>query len=335
MKYIRAGKFLIGLYLNRSKSAHFDFIHHQNVSAKYYKSTSKSKRLVVLFHGGVIKGYLDPRMDVVVSGFLQAGYDCLYPNLNAFSNLRLPYQSDFDELVSFLNDFIEDKSHVYERVSFFGISTGCIYMIRVNTHPLMICPVDNIAMIGPYYDSTLCFKHLLEEPLNFYAQLLVLRLILCSENQLETNLERQKNLDLFYDAIEYAFNDTDDSALERIIDYIQQHSDKNNRLIKLIQRLGKPGFIDEEIIASFNNFEIAVNYNDYIKHITAKVIIVHDIADNMFKSQSSQRLSQELSRCGVANKLLISKSLNHVMPSYLKMIREFSHFLKILDSFFT
>nr|HAT8714238.1 hypothetical protein [Legionella jordanis] len=328
--------FLTKLTRQTKSSPSFTTVDFQGCSANYFANNRKKKKgLMVVFHGANQQGNADQRYYGFVNGLTAIGYDCLLLQLQAQIELRPPRQEDYDAVTNYLNHFAETINN-YKNVSYIGPSTSCLYMSKVAANPGLKRKVDSLCFISPYFDPGTHFRELLETPRSFYAQLVMLKMMLFSEFEQQPSKHFGEELLLFNRAIDYCLkNKFEASDSHHILNFIAKESPKSKRLLKFIQNLGKTGFIDEELQSSFNDIVNKSKYDDCLSKIQSKITLIHAYTDPIFSPENSCLLAEELTHRRIDNHLAITKMIAHADLVTKNIVKESIGIVKALNHFFS
>lgn len=312
-------------------------IEQDHCSARYYQTHAKKKKgTMLLFHGANQLGNTDPRYHSLVNAIDAIGYDCLILNLQAFIDVRIPVQKDYDSIVHFLNEVLGKKIDVHGRLSFIGPSTSCLYMVKIATHQDLKHDVDSLCFISPYYNPKDSFKELLISPRSFYAQLVVLRGLLHLELEAESSSGVSDELLMFNRAIQYCceLDEEQENIKDLVIDFILKESPQSQRIVHLIKKLGAQDFLDEDLQPFLNQMTELMDYQADLSSLNSKITLIHAYTDPIFSPENSFILAKDLKHHGINHQMTITKMLAHADVVKENVIKETWNIIQGLNHFF-
>ncbi|MDI9818569.1 MULTISPECIES: hypothetical protein [unclassified Legionella] len=329
-------RFILELIKKNHNDMTFNQFHYNNLEADLYSqnNTRKNQGVVVIFHGLNQQGNKDSRLLSLVNSLTNIGFNCLLPQLNAYTEIRLPSEEEFDDLVVFMEYLFNNKIESNNRILFLGPSVSCLFMAKIASKTKLKNEIKSLCLISPYFSAEDSFKEILESPKNFYAQLVTLKLLLHSKYLQDNNEKSIIDMQILNKAINLCFLKKSEPEIKnKIIDFVADNSSKNGILPDYINRLGRSGFITKDIEPFFQEMTQKAYYSESIIKINAKITLIHSLNDTIFSPVNSIQLAEHLRKNNIKCHMLITSLLEHADISLKKIIREFPRVIKSLNYF--
>lgn len=329
--------FVMTMLKKNAKAPVFSLLEEGINQARYYqrKSSKKAKGIMVIFPGGNPHGFADPRYVNLVRGLMQLGYDGLILQLQSQREIRLGSQEDYDRIASFLNFLLSKKLMPYDSISFIGPSTSTSYLIQVATHEGFSYPIHSMFLISPVYDPERTLRRLVENPLSVYGQLVCLKLILNAQYEHDSQAIKFEELQILDQLILMSHQHKDKLSADALIQLSAGEFKLSEHLKGLIQKLGTPGFISEDLHPFFVKFTQEAKFAHRLSLIKSKVTIIHSEDDDIFLPEESIQMIDVLKKSNVDTHLFITKLFAHANLSSKYLLKEFFGVKAALNHFFS
>lgn len=331
-------KFLLFLAKKNTLSMTKKHFCHDQLEADFYSQPDQKLRrgTIVVFHGLNQEGNNDARILKLVGALVAIGFTCLVPRIPAYVELRSTTEYDFDSLTRFLDHLSITTTEINGYYSFLGPSTSCLFMSKLASKEPLKPKIKSLCLISPYFSAQNSFAEILESPKSFYAQLVLLKMLLHSQYMHEKNESTGDDINLLNQAITFCFQNKKEEEIRLdVLKFINRESSRRSTLYSLVRLLGKKGFITDSIRPFFLDISQRAQYEDHITKIDANVTIIHSLHDDIFSPKNSVDLSQHLNKYQIKNSLLITKLLEHADLKFKNILKEAKPIINSLNYFFS
>jgi hypothetical protein len=335
---INTGKFLFQQYFKK----HFPvnrFIFKDkvtNIDYSIYKPEIKNNnsklqnKVILAIHGMSLLGSEDPRFISACRSLSGCGYTVVAPQINSIRDLKIE-PSALDIIIAIINSITGNKEICPEsKLSIFAASFAGGLALIASTNEEISRKINSICLIGSFSSIEKSIKYLLScQQGDDYGRLIILKNFL--KYSITVSDEIYKALDI---AISDNFFKKEKAELPSFINMLSL-KDKDI----LIRLLDDPYFrlYHWNRILRNRDFEQIMNKitsEIYFNKITASILIIHGIHDNVIPALESIRLYNELQRTKVRSKLVLTPLLGHsdfkinfnVMPSIIDLLKGLSFF---------
>lgn len=310
---------------------------YEQLETDFYsqKGQQSTRGVIVVFHGLNPEGNKDIRILKLVSALVAIGFTCLVPRIPAYVELRSTDEYDFDSFASFLDHLLITTTEMNGYYSFLGPSTSCLFMSKLASKEQLKSKIKSLCLISPYFSAQNSFGEILESPKSFYAQLVMLKMLLHSQYTHEKDETILGDINLLNQAIAFCFQNKKEEEIKTdVLKFINRESPRESTLYSLIMLLGKKGFITDAMKPFFLDISQRAQYEEHITKIDASVTLIHSLNDEIFSPQNSVDLAQHLDKNQIKNSLLITKLLEHADLRFKSIIKEAMPIINSLNYFF-
>lgn len=311
---------------------------YKNIEYITYKPLMKKvkkaciKKVILTVHGMSVYGNKDPRFINVCKSFAGCGYIVISPKFNTIQNLIIDPAS-ITEIKKAIDLITGDNGICPEsRLSIFTNSFSGNLSLIASSDMSLSHKVKSVCTIGSYCNIEKILTYLLVNPdSDPYGRFIVLKNFL--KYSLNDPEEIEKALDI---AIRDNFFNNDPPLLNS---FIKRLSIKNRDI--LLRLLNDPGYRLYHWNIIRNSQEIIkmreeLSLSQHLKKITASILIIHGIEDNVIPSDESVNLFTELKKANIDSRLILTPLLGHsklkldlnVLPSLIDLFNGLSFFFK-------
>lgn len=331
-------RFLLSLVKSNQKTIAGKRLIYNNLEADFYPQSDRlsHRGMIIVFHGLNQQGNKDTRILKLANSLVRIGFSCLVPKLNAYTEIRLPCEEDFDALSIFLEHLLNHQIETNNRILFLGPSVSCLFIAKIASKANLRNKIESLCLISPYFSAEHSFKEILESPKDFYAQLVILKLLLYSQFLQEKDKNLAVDMQLLNETINLCFlKKSEPATKDKAIKFIMENCTKKCMLPHFINRLGHPGFITEEIEPFFQDVTQKAYYKECLPQINAAVTLIHSLNDTIFSPINSIQLAEQLSKNNINHHMVITRLLEHADIKVKNIIKELVPIIKSLNHFFS
>ncbi|WP_040916604.1 hypothetical protein, partial [Legionella tunisiensis] len=105
----------------------------------------------------------------------------------------------------FLDHLLMTTTEMNGHYSFLGPSTACLFMSKLASKEQLKPKIKSLCLISPYFSAQHSFGEILESPKSFYAQLVLLKMLLHSQYAHEKNESIMGDINILNQAISFCF----------------------------------------------------------------------------------------------------------------------------------
>ena len=310
--------------LSSGQSAVTEFLTSRKDEKKKYRTKvyfcSGSRKAVLLFHGMGVLGIDDPRMEELALNLCRSGFTVFTPELEEVKNLKIRKETveNIRDITLSLDSF-QEKYPFDGGLGFFSVSFGAGLGLIALSEPSIQKRFSSICVVGGFADFEAVVPHVLEHfETENYGNFILLH------NFIHLTVKNSQKLEsvLWEAAMDNGLNRKNGEA---VAPKLQSELDLRDKQIfeRICKEKSYRTALGEEIRETAGLLLRDLSPIHYIKDISIPVSIIHGRNDYVIPETESIRISEQMNKCGMQNRLEITSLLSHGdKVSYWKYLSE-------------
>jgi hypothetical protein len=289
-----------------------------------------SEKVILAFHGMTMLGMGDPKFVSLCKSLSGCGYTVIAPQIDSMQNLQIE-ASSITNIIEMINIITNNKEMCPEgRLSILAASFAGGISLMASSDEKISGKINSICLIGSFSNIDTSINYLLSsQQSDDYGRLIILKNFL--KYSIDVPYEITEAFDI---ALSDNFFKREEPELPA---YFKKLTLRNYDLIIRLfddpyfrlyhwNRIKKNGEF-EQICSKFS-------MDNSLNKITASILIIHGIYDNVIPPLESVRLYNELQKIKIDSKLILTPLMSHsdlkinvnVLPSVIDLIKGLSFY---------